>query len=302
MSPTRTQIRDSIAVIAANKASGAAELLSSAAQVFLLLERDASTPQIIEVCVGLVRAQPLMAPFVSLSNAVANAIGNNDELAGEAAANAAAKFDTRVRSACHLAVQHAANLIQDESVVLTHSRSSTVLEAIIAASDQGKRVRVIATESRPLMEGRTLASELANRSIEITLIADAAAGVALEHANLCLLGADRITPRYVVNKIGTRMIVLAAVDRAVPAYVVCDESKFTASDEINLLLGEEAGDELWSNPTRGVRISNLLFETVELKPFAGVVTERGVLDVAAAKKAAEAQEIHPLLAVALSNQ
>jgi translation initiation factor 2B subunit (eIF-2B alpha/beta/delta family) len=119
----------------------------------------------------------------------------------------------------------ASELIGEGSRVLTHSRSSTVKAALICARRSGKTFRVIATESRPLCEGRTLASELAREGIRVTLIADAAVAAKIDDVDFVITGADRISPGLLVNKIGTRMIALAANEKGVPVYALADMSK-----------------------------------------------------------------------------
>src|SRR5262249_8335040 len=152
-----------------------------------------------------------------------------------------------------------------------HSRSSTVAAALFAAHRRGKQFRVIATESRPLLEGRSLSRELAEQGVPVTLIADAAAAEILSETDLILVGADRITPFTMTNKIGTRMIALAARERGVPILVACDTSKFTS------LRGAESvkqrpPEELWVDSCPGASVKNFYFEDSPLALFEGFIT------------------------------
>jgi translation initiation factor 2B subunit (eIF-2B alpha/beta/delta family) len=210
----------SLAAIRADKHSGAAEILERAAQVLRALDPPASAEEarslIADSCRALVDAQPLMAPLVNLTKRVTAACEDCATAAEavEAAALAARRFAEAARDAASVAALQAAALIGDGQRVVTHSRSSTVLRAFLAAARKGTRFEVIATESRPMLEGRVLARTLGESGIRVTLIADAAASLALDDADLVMLGADQVTQSGVVNKIGTRMIALAARAKA----------------------------------------------------------------------------------------
>ena len=185
----------------------------------------------------------------------------------------------------------------DNAVVLTHSRSSTVLRALLKARREGKRLTVVVTESRPLLEGRTLAEELAREGVVVTLIADAAAALALQRVDLVLLGGDKVTPLSLVNKIGTRMISLAAQERGVPVYGLCDSSKFINIDARTFFNDEQrSADELWPAAPKGIAVMNRYFEPTPLGCFTKIITEEGPLAVEEAARRAEANFIEKALA------
>ena len=219
-----------------------------------------------------------MAPLARLASAAVEAAAQCDN-AAEAlgcAEAAARSFTQRAASACQAAAVHAAELIHDGSRVLTHSRSSTVFQAFKLAIAAGHRVAVIATESRPLMEGRQLAAELVRQGATVTLIADADAASGIERAELVLIGADAVTASRVINKIGTRLIALAARELGKPVYVVCDTSKFVGSAE-GLLHARRRQDsaELWLDAPDGLEVLNAYFEATPLSLFTAVITEDG---------------------------
>jgi hypothetical protein len=92
-------------------------------------------------------------------------------------------------------------------------------------SSRGPGVSVIVCESRPLCEGVTMAQRLAAAGLHVTLITDAQAGVFVEQADVVLLGADAVTPGGVVNKVGSRLLALAAKASGVPVVSVTDSLK-----------------------------------------------------------------------------
>lgn len=268
--------------IASDNRSGAAEILARAGTIFSLL-RTTGTQQdarnaVIELCAGLIKAQPHMAPIVNLANAVTSVVINIPQSADalDLAEEAAKKFIEGASQAARLSSLVAAELIGDGSTVLTHSRSSTVLDAFLLAKGAGRHFDVIATESRPLMEGRALALSLARERVSVTLITDSASALLIDRADMVLVGADSLTPGFLTNKIGTRLIALAARERAVPVYAICDSSKFIASDSY---LHEEPRDpsELWSNAPQEVRVVNRYFEPTPIACFTGVISEEGML-------------------------
>ncbi|HLG17693.1 MAG TPA: hypothetical protein VJH03_24835 [Blastocatellia bacterium] len=273
-------------------------LLESEVQREHALDRDGALEKVVETAASLVRAQPGMAPLLNLSSSVvaasAQAVRADDVT--KSAREAAERFLVRAKQAAIEAQSHAARLIQDGATVLTHSRSSTVENAVTAASRGGRRLQVIATESRPMLEGRTLAETLAREAIRVALIADSAAALVMDRVDLVLVGADCITPHHVVNKIGTRMIALAAGERRVPVYVLCDTSKFVGLDDgLDSHREERRAAELWRAAPAGVDVMNRYFEPTPVDLFAAIVTETGVLTPSLAARQAAAVSLHRLL-------
>jgi ribose 1,5-bisphosphate isomerase len=139
-----------------------------------------------------------------------------------------------------------------------------------------------------MLEGRVLAEAIAGQDIRVTLIADAAASIAMEQVDLVMVGADKITPVNLVNKIGTRMIALAARERGLPVYALCDTSKFIRDDCFGLGIRDLGGaNELWPAAPRGVAVVNRCFEPTPLAFFTGIITEDGALSIEEVARRAE---------------
>ena len=289
--------RLAIEAIAADNRAGAAEIVRQAAAVFALLHvpdhADVAQARalIASVCGELVRAQPKMAPIINMARAVTTAASPAADPADaiRLAIQAADAFSRRSVAAAAATAKHTANLIHPGSTILTHSRSSTVLSALSIAAGSDITFNVIVTESRPVLEGRTLATEIATQGISVTLIADVAAALAMrEKIDFVLVGADKVTPEHVVNKIGTLMISLAARENAIPVHAACDTSKFIA------VMGPVAAEherqnpaELWRDPPQNVNVKNEYFEETPLRYFSSVITEDGMLSPSqAAERAA----------------
>ena len=257
---------------------------------------------LIETCVGVVRAQPRMAVVARLASQVASTATRADDVLAEAA-RSAGDFIDKVDRAISSVTSSAARLIKEGSIVLTHSRSSTVLAAFKKARDEGRTFSVIATESRPQFEGRALAATLAGLGINVVLIADAAAALELSRADFVLLGADTITPRFLVNKIGTRMITLAARELSLPVYALSDTSKLINADMFSGAEGDlHSADELWPAPPNGVVIVNRYFEPTPLHYFTKIITEDGLLDPEEVRRRAEGSRLNKALRDALKKK
>jgi translation initiation factor eIF-2B subunit delta len=308
---SQTAIAAAINRIASDNTSGAAEILRRSAEVFTLLDDASSEPTedfeplqktVLETCAALALSQPDMTPLLRLaSTALSTTTG---ETTGRGllrrAAEAALKFVADAERGAHQAANHAASLIRDGATILTHSRSSTVHSAFVEARRAGRVFSVVATESRPMHEGRVLAAALAGQAIPVTLIADAGAALAMTAVDLVLVGADKITPVNLTNKIGTRMIALAAREREVPVYAVCDSSKFIRDDCRGSAIGKTQNpEELWHEAPRGVAVINRYFEPTPLGLFTAIVTEDGELSISEAARLAEQSSIDDELLRAL---
>ena len=304
-----TVIAEAIERIALDNTSGAAEILRRAGDVFTLLDDRAqeqaaanSQQAVIETCTALALAQPDITPLLRLASAALSAArgATNDRAALTCAKEAALSFIAIAERGARHAAHQAADLIQDGTTILSHSRSSTVIAAFVEALQAGRDFSVIATESRPMQEGRVLAATLASLNIPVTLIVDAAAASAMDAVALVMLGADRITASNLTNKIGTRMIALAARERGLPLYAVCDSSKFIRADYLGPAIRHTPSpDELWAHAPRGVAVVNNYFEPTPLTFFTGIVTEYGTLSVIEASRRAEHASIDDELLRAL---
>ncbi len=133
------------------------------------------------------------------------------------------------RAAASIAIQLQERL--PDAVVLTHSASATVREALLRTPPE----RVICTVSAPQEEGRMFAHELRKEGLQVELVDDDAAPAQLEWATMLLLGADTVYRcGTLCNKAGTRDLAEAAADAVVPAIVACEVLKLAPID---------AGDE-----------------------------------------------------------
>jgi methylthioribose-1-phosphate isomerase len=189
---------------------------------------------------------------------------------------------------------YGADLIADGDRVLTHCNTGTLatvsygtaLAPIRTAVRQGKRVRVVATETRPRLQGAKLtAYELLRDKIQFTLIVDGAVGYVMKRGMVqkAIVGADRITTKFVANKVGTYLIALAAKANNIPFYVAAPVSTFDLRRESSDIQIEERNprEVTYINgrriPPRGVSVYNPAFDLTPIELVGGFITEKGVL-------------------------
>jgi methylthioribose-1-phosphate isomerase len=189
-----------------------------------------------------------------------------------------------------------AELLSDGDTVLTHCNAGalatagdygTALGVIRGAIDAGKRIAVIADETRPFLQGlRLTAWELAKDNIPVTVITDNMAGHVMKSGkiNAVVVGADRIAANGdAANKIGTYMVAVLAKKHNIPFYVAAPISTL----DLSLKSGEEIPiDERDPKEVThikehqlapdGVGVHNPAFDVTPNELIAAIVTDKGV--------------------------
>jgi len=197
---------------------------------------------------------------------------------------------------CKSMGRHGSRLIGDGQTILTHCNAGalatagygTALGVVRAAWEVGKRIQVIADETRPVLQGaRLTAWELMQDGIPVTLITDGMAGTMMRQGrvHLCIVGADRIAANGdVANKIGTYSVAVLARAHGIPFYVAAPYSTIdlktpTGNDiaieqrnpqEVTTLLGDRV------IAPKGVSVYNPAFDVTPAEFITGIITERGV--------------------------
>ena len=161
--------------------------------------------------------------------------------------------------------------------IATLSYSTAVRDAVLEAQRMGRQPRVLVAESRPRFEGRALAASLAEAGITTWLVVDAALPILVAQAHLVWIGADAVTDRGVLNKVGSYALALAAREHSVPVYALAERRKFIPADTPALRIDEMPAEEVWDAPVPGVRPRNIYFELVPMALLRGVVVEDAVL-------------------------
>lgn len=188
------------------------------------------------------------------------------------------------------------HLIVDGAGVLTHcnagglatSEYGTALAVIYRAHESGRRFRVYADETRPLLQGsRLTAWELSRAGIDVTVICDNMAGLLMAQGkiNLVITGADRIAANGdSANKIGTYSLAVLAKAHGIPFYIAAPSSTFDLSVDDGSSIPIEIRDE---NEIRlgfgkltapeGVKCYNPAFDVTPAELIRGIITDRGLI-------------------------
>jgi methylthioribose-1-phosphate isomerase len=192
--------------------------------------------------------------------------------------------------------QLGAGLIKDGFTILTHCNTGslatagygTALGVIKAAWEQGKKIEVIATETRPLLQGaRLTAWELMQDNIPVTLITDSMAGYFMSRGkvNCVIVGADRIAANGdTANKIGSYTLAVLANENGIPFYVAAPTSTIdlSLSSGEGIPIEERNPEEVTSIggirlAPKGVTAANPAFDITPHKYITAIITEKGII-------------------------
>jgi len=207
----------------------------------------------------------------------------------------AVKIHTEETEATRKLSEFGAELIEDGFTILTHCNTGplattgygTALGVIIRAKEQGKNIKVLATETRPLLQGARLTIwELKKAGIPVTLITDSAAGYFMRRGevNYVMVGADRIAANGdVANKIGTYTLAVLAKENNIPFYVAAPtttiDPTMASGEEIPI---EQRGAEEVTH-VQGIRIApecevaNPAFDVTPHRYITAIITEKGII-------------------------
>jgi len=190
--------------------------------------------------------------------------------------------------------KYGAELIHDGDVVLTHCNAGalatveygTALGVIRAAWEQGKKIRVIATETRPKLQGARLTTyELKRDGIPVILITDNMVGYVMYKrlVSEVVVGADRIVQDAVINKIGTFTVAVLAKEHGIPFYVAAPKSTFDLTHKSADVTIEERKPEEVTHmgslriAAEGVDALNPAFDITPLDYVTAIICESGIL-------------------------
>jgi methylthioribose-1-phosphate isomerase len=197
---------------------------------------------------------------------------------------------------CRAIGRHGAGLLPDGQGVLTHCNTGglataeygTALAAIFTAAEEGKRIKVYADETRPLLQGsRLTAWELQQAGIDVTVICDSMAARVMREGRVrsVIVGADRIAANGdTANKIGTYGLAVLARAHDIPFYVAAPSSTFDLSlaDGDGIPIEERDPREVThgfgkQTAPEGVRVYNPAFDVTPHELIAAIVTEKGLI-------------------------
>jgi methylthioribose-1-phosphate isomerase len=225
----------------------------------------------------------------------AKSIGEVEEIKKVLTSEALAIFAEDIKANRSIG-KHGADLIPDGATVLTHCNAGalatagdygTALGVIRGARDAGKKVAVIADETRPFLQGlRLTAWELAKDDIPVTVITDNMAGHVMKSGkvDVVVVGADRIAANGdTANKIGTYMVAVLAKEHGIPFYVAAPMTTLdlTLSSGEQIPIEERDPREVTHIKEHqlapdGIAVHNPAFDVTPHHLIAAIITDRGV--------------------------
>lgn len=272
-----------VAPLRADVFSGASVIGRTAVDVVQRAVQATDTPDskafrelVVGLSIGILEAQPAMAPLVSLTSRLLNAFTIDDPFSTARASvlRAADAFQDTTEQAGAAVAALAGALIPQGSTILTLSFSSTV-RATLERWGSERSLSIICLESRPKLEGIHLAQQLSRGGLDVTVAADAAAGRLVTGADLVLLGADSLGDRGIMNKIGSSALVSLARGQNVSTHILLDHSKLLPPAFPQTMEDARPGQEIME-PTKGINIWNHYFELFPVDSVASIVTEEGI--------------------------
>ena len=192
--------------------------------------------------------------------------------------------------------KNGAELLDDGARVLTHCNAGalataghgTALGVFRSAVEVGKKISVIADETRPFLQGaRLTAWEMVQENIPVTLISDNMSGHLMSHGEIdaIVVGTDRVAGNGdVANKIGTYMVAVLAKRHNIPFYVACPLSTIDRSitSGKDIPIEERPKEEVtgyrdcqWA--AQGVKVRNPAFDVTPAELVTGIITEKCVI-------------------------
>ncbi len=208
------------------------------------------------------------------------------------AATTLAEDDVKINKAMG---KNGAVLFDNNDTIMTHCNAGalatvaygTALGVVRAIKESGKNIKVIATETRPVMQGSRLTTfELKHEGIDVSLIPDTAVGYTMANGliNKIVVGADRIlSTGHVFNKIGTYQIALIAKQHNIPFYVAAPLSTFDLnSNTEDVVIEQRKSSEVTSIGNKktapdGINVINPAFDMTPPELISGIITEKGVI-------------------------
>jgi methylthioribose-1-phosphate isomerase len=226
-------------------------------------------------------------------NKVKGFSGNVEETAAFVAAEAQRIADEDAATNRSIG-KHGTTLICDGDTVLTHCNAGalatveygTALGVLRAAWEKQKKIKVVATETRPLLQGaRLTVYELKREGIPVTLITDNMVGYVMYKrlVNKVVVGADRIVQDAVINKIGTYSVAVLARHHGIPFYVAAPKSTFDFTrNSADVVIEERNPDEvthvgMQQIAPEGVKVLNPAFDVTPLEYVTAIICESGIL-------------------------
>ncbi len=209
----------------------------------------------------------------------------------------AQKIIAEDRAACRKIGRYGAGLMKNNDTVLTICNAGilatidygTALGVIYRADQEGKRMKVFACETRPMLQGARLTTwELKKKGIDVTLICDSMAATLMQQGKITkvIAGADRIAQNGdTANKIGTYNLAVLSHYHKIPFYIAAPVSTFdftikTGKDiPIEQRKPQEVTELFFKHPIapKAVKVFNSAFDVTPQSLITAIITDKGII-------------------------
>ncbi|NOZ86040.1 MAG: S-methyl-5-thioribose-1-phosphate isomerase [Deltaproteobacteria bacterium] len=271
-----------------------------AAKSFMEMDRKSFYSALSEAIEGLTRTRPTAVNLFWALNRLKEKLKkslhlDNSEIVSVLEREAMAILDEDW-NLCKKIGRFGADLIPREASILTHCNAGalatggegTALAVIKEAHNQGKKIRVFADETRPLLQGARLTVwELMKEGIEVTHICDNAAATLMKSGeiDLAVVGSDRTAANGdVANKIGTYSVAVLCKHHGIPFYAALPMSTLDPSlpDGSHIPIEERGQEEVLSVfekriAPKGAKARNPAFDVTPAELVTALITDKGVL-------------------------
>jgi translation initiation factor 2B subunit (eIF-2B alpha/beta/delta family) len=303
------EINKRIEEIANDKTSGASYIAKKAAECiddfakWVLdnksgLSIEEYLEELTKIAINVIRSQPTMASvFRAVNEIIVLTINQTSQLETELGHDkikqltylctstqaAARKYILESELALETIARAYAEVLHDGDTIMTISASSAVEALLLQANASSLDVTVYIPESRPMYEGRMMVERLAERGIKTILIADSAMFHFLKECSSILVGADRVMPEGIINKIGTHGVAIAAKEFKIPFYCTCERTKFIPNlIPIDKIILAQPEDQIYEpineqKKPKNLSIKNIYFDFTPIEYVTYILTEDGVL-------------------------
>lgn len=232
----------------------------------------------------LVSTRPTAVSLPNAVRAVMRYKGESVEEAKSSIKKLADEFITNSENAVRKIGEIGARRVRDGDTIMTHCNSAAATSIFASAHAQGKEINVIATESRPRMQGLITIKQLDALGIKTSLIVDSAVRYFMKDIDLVIMGADAITANgSVINKIGTSQLALAAHEARKNVIIAAETYKFSPRTLLGELVEIEERDscEVIAPEKLGefsnVRVRNPAFDVTPREYIDLICTEVGAI-------------------------
>lgn len=282
------ELFDRVREIENDRERGAVELTLNAAMILHAAGISISDRDIHhKLCMDLLKLKPTMAPMINLVNGALFELDGGGSLERYCSDFATHMSDNKDRVS-----ENGASLIENGYTVMTYSNSSTIIETLKKANDDGKEFDVILSEARPVREGILMAKILRDIGISVTVVADSALFQEMEDVNIVMVGADSLSPQYLINKIGTRGLAAQARMVGKDMIAVAGSEKIIPPGIDNYRKDLRPSDEILTE-IEGFNVVNYYFDQTPLNLITKIVTEKGTMGPYEIIMEAKEKRLHP---------